>query len=1150
MNQADLQRIEPLNGALLEAWGPGGSRAAENDALRCYLDTRSSLSESYRMFEIANHRVFRTGDGLLVPYDAHGLLIVFLLGPGGQKVIYEKKFPHGTVFTDRWLFELAGVKGEAVDLQLRIYHLDAGDMDAVQVHRLRDLASVLERINLSGSRHEVVYLLRFLVARLCTSAYRSLAGAKNLQPEIFRVRKALIAFLEGPFSGRLGLPTRVLVRHISGLVTQPRLIERVWQDTIDLCEVHVRNSSIANEIRRSTHHSLGWRTLELAQAYVQWLRTGSADFPDPEHMVPGETDEAARLRPDIIELAARISADLEHLLGGAQIMQRLEEWRQAYAADLERCETGRSFSAEMELLLQAGADSNRWTWQKHLRTLGKMVREGGWPEAAKNAITECLNGLAETLPGDPGFDLAAAGSSIEGTAEPFLAAVRARHRDALFDELDRLQPLLSENDYLAVFDHCSRVRHELEGLAGSGAFEVQRLLLFQLDCLLEEAGYYALRHVAHGYSENGLDLPQCLAIVQRCAVNLVLDGLFSRELWDLSVLLIDPDCTGRARLDVLENLQRNYHRLVRRVSEAYEVMADHLGYGEDEMRAVLGNFFRSMHDLNNLAHFADAARAHIAAASEDRTETGFTHSRRDPWYFQHLSHNEQVVRRVQSFDEPSLRDMYGGKGSGLIYLSYLGVPTRDAFIIPTDVARRGLHRSDTERLEREVADHLAILETDISRDDAKPVRLGDPAAPLLLAVRGGSVFSMPGQLETIVFVGMTWAVAEALAEEDEWFAWDAFRRFLASYAAAVWHIDLEALDLVDRTKAKFGVAQKVDLPGEAMREIVEKSRDAIANAGHGEAIDALLDDAELQLHTAVRAVCDSWSAERACRYREIKHLSDRWSTAVIVQQMAAGNHSNPPGAESDETKISLTGVIPRTHMQPTGFRSYTGDIKFGASGDDLVGGLTEAASFEPVQHLQQAAPMLERWINHINSRIRRFMGTDAEIEFTVERGVLSVLQSRSAETEHMFAPRTFKDPGEACGMGIGVMGGAFRGVAAFNEADAQRLRAELDPESEQVDGVLLVLENPVPDEIPLILSVDGLLASRGGSTAHAAVAVNGIDDKPFSAVLGVSRLKVTPDSAQILDSTGRPKCVIRPGDVVSIHGQTGEVFAGARALFS
>jgi pyruvate,orthophosphate dikinase len=237
-------------------------------------------------------------------------------------------------------------------------------------------------------------------------------------------------------------------------------------------------------------------------------------------------------------------------------------------------------------------------------------------------------------------------------------------------------------------------------------------------------------------------------------------------------------------------------------------------------------------------------------------------------------------------------------------------------------------------------------------------------------------------------------------------------------------------------------------------------------------------------------------------------------------------------------------------MQANGFRSFTGDIKFGASGDDLVGGLVEADSFQPVQQLHELAPMLERRINHVNTRVRRFMGTDAEIEFTVERGVLSVLQTRSAETEHVFKPRTFSDPGEPCGRGIGVMGGAFRGLAAFDEADAARLAASLDRGSRDVDGVLLVLENPVPDEIPLILSVDGLIAARGGSTAHAAVAVNGIDEKPFSAVLGVPQLKVRERSAQLIGEDGSVVGCIESGDIVSIHGQTGELFLGSREIVS
>ncbi len=227
------------------------------------------------------------------------------------------------------------------------------------------------------------------------------------------------------------------------------------------------------------------------------------------------------------------------------------------------------------------------------------------------------------------------------------------------------------------------------------------------------------------------------------------------------------------------------------------------------------------------------------------------------------------------------------------------------------------------------------------------MRLGDSDAPLLLAVRGGSVFSMPGMLSTIVFVGMTEAVAEVLAGEDEWFAWDSYRRFLASYAAAVWQLDIEELDLVEKAKCRYGVGLKTDLSGTAMHEVVEASKLAIREAGHGEQLDLILNDPEFQLITAVRAVHGSWDAERACRYRDIKHMSDSWHTAVIVQQMACGNRTNKedlkPGM--DEMCISLTGVIPNTRMTTSGIRVFTGDVKFSACGDDLVGGLTAAKSF-------------------------------------------------------------------------------------------------------------------------------------------------------------------------------------------------------------
>jgi pyruvate,orthophosphate dikinase len=643
-----------------------------------------------------------------------------------------------------------------------------------------------------------------------------------------------------------------------------------------------------------------------------------------------------------------------------------------------------------------------------------------------------------------------------------------------------------------------------------------------------------------------------LRAVFLCAGNLDRDGLLSRELWDLSAMLVNRDRTSSELLDVLEQIQRNYLRLVHRVSEAYEVMAEHLGYSAGEMRAVQGNFQRTMHDLNNLVHFSDLARAWVSEHGEEISGLGAGAMGEDPWDFIHLSHSSDIAQRVEDWGAPSLQARFGGKGCGLIYIAYLGIPTRDAFIIPTVLPRMNLNVTESQRLDDELMRHVRILEGDIAKNEGTPLRLGDPAAPLLLAVRGGSVFSMPGMLTTVVFAGMTDAVAEAMAREDEWFAWDSYRRFLASYAAAVWHLDLEELGLVEKAKQRYRVALKTDLPGKAMREVVEASKAAIRDAGHADELERILGDAELQLKSAMRAVHASWDGERARRYRAIKHLSEGWDTAVIVQQMACGNRTNEEElrAGMDEMRISLTGVIPFTRTTTSGFRVFTGDVKFSACGDDLVGGLTAAKSFEPVQELQSQAPMLERKLNHISARLRRFHGSDAEIEFTVERGVLSILQTRSAQRELHYSPRTFREPGVPAGRGIGISGGAFRGMVTFDESEVETIAAAARERPDEVDGVLLVLENPIPDEIPLILSVDGLLAARGGSTSHAAVAIHGIDDKPYAAVLGVAELRVFRNEAVLVDAQGETVQTIKSGDVLSIHGQTGDVFTGSRPVLT
>jgi pyruvate,orthophosphate dikinase len=249
----------------------------------------------------------------------------------------------------------------------------------------------------------------------------------------------------------------------------------------------------------------------------------------------------------------------------------------------------------------------------------------------------------------------------------------------------------------------------------------------------------------------------------------------------------------------------------------------------------------------------------------------------------------------------------------------------------------------------------------------------------------------------------------------------------------------------------------------------------------------------------------------------------------------------------DETLYSLTGVVPHTMVTRLGLRQLTGDIKFSASGDDLVGGLTAADSFEPIGRLRRLMPMLERRIDHIGTRIRMARGTDVELEFTVDRGVLSILQARTATTNRQKGISSFDEPGPPIVRGIGVCGGAFVGRAAFDESDLEELSNDSDDDA---DGALLVLENPTPAEIPLILGADALLAAKGGSTSHAAVAVNGIQNRAVSAVLGATGLRVDAalHQAVLIDTDGQEIARIGRGDLVSIDGRTGAVWVGSRSL--
>jgi hypothetical protein len=1157
--RTDLDRV---GRALHHAYVTEPGAPERREALRIFLQAKASLARRLGRFGVVNNRVFRTPEQLVVPYISGDELIIEKITSNRCETLASERFPPGTIFTDDMLRRLGGFTGEAVDVEKDIFHFDVAEEPPIRIARIRDMAAQLTRINASTNRNEAVYVLRALVARLSSLPFKALLGAKNLQPEVHNLISELVTFLNGPLAQRVPLLVRILVRNTSGLVLKPKLIDRLWNDAIELQEVHIPGSDIAKELRRSLHHAMGLRTLALARAYSLYLERGETDeLASLGYADPGPADERARAATTPRRLLTRLVADLEDLLGAAETVTRIQDWRREYETALVRCDSGLSLRDEAEAAITKGIESrNRWVYLQHVRALRAKAMQSANASAAATSFLARLKELQPTAPGDSSFRPQQAKHWLREGAASLTAELHARYVADLERRLADVVALHERGEFRASFARLHEFRLSVAGEIAAGGFAERRYFLHELDCLLEEMGYVAVAHVATEYVESGVRIEECLFLIRTAIANLPLDGLHSRELIDYADMLGDESRTYAETMDVLAGIQRSFHKILRRIISPFELVREQLGLDEEELRKVVANLQRYLHDLNVMVHLCDLVRTHIRdcgidpAAPVRVTASSETHAGRDPWDILHISHRDEIGARIENAkDRVSLREHCGGKGAGLLYISYLGEPTRDGFILPSALARCGELDAQAPRLERELAAHLRTLERDIARHAGGTRRFGDPVNPLLLAVRGGSVFSMPGILQTVVFVGMNAAIAERLAQEDPWYAYDAYRRFLASYADAVWEVDVERFGLVEDVKKRHGVPVKEELPWEGMREIAEETKALLERLGHGEELAALLAEPSRQISGAVRAVFASWERETARRYRDISGLCPAWHTAAIVQEMASGNRRNEQIAPGmDETRASLTGVIPRTQLMERGGLVFAGEIKFSAAGDDLVGGVTSSASFRTIAELGQLMPMLDRRLHHITSKLRNFFGTDQEIEFTVDRGVLSVLQSRSAEIGEEPDPRAFAEPGPEITRGIGIRGSAFRGLAAFDKEDWRELATGGLIDRQDVDGVLMIMENPTPDDIPLILCVDGLLTAKGGSSSHAAVAINGCEKKRYAAVMSAVGLRVNASlhEAVICGTDGEVHTRIRKGDVVSIHGTTGQVYTGSRSLLS
>jgi len=482
----------------------------------------------------------------------------------------------------------------------------------------------------------------------------------------------------------------------------------------------------------------------------------------------------------------------------------------------------------------------------------------------------------------------------------------------------------------------------------------------------------------------------------------------------------------------------------------------------------------------------------------------------------------------------------GNKGYMLRNLTRLGFRVPEGFIITADLYRHRASVWGSPAARATLVDRVSHGVSAIER--ASGLRLGDPSRPLLLSVRGGSAISMPGMLETFLNVGTNREVVEGMARDPEraWAAWDAYRRFLQGWGMA--HgIPREPFDaIILAEKRSRGVDRKSLLPVAAMRRLAHAYRDVVDDHGAPP-----VDDPLEQLLACIEIVQASWESQRARLYREELHIAEEWGTAVTVQRMVFGNLGRRSG-----TGVMLT----RDPRHESRALHLYGDFVIQAQGDDVVSGLVAT---RPVTERQRVAGegagrrSLEAGFPEIHGELRELARVlveqegmnHQEVEFTFESDRadgLYILQTRDTVAAPpaqvtAFAPDAGLERSRIGG-GIGAGGGALSGRVAHTADDIRELRHRWPAEP-----IVLLRRDTVPEDVPLVLQVDGLLTALGGATSHAAVAAQRLGK---TCVVGCRALDVSerPGGSSMGDHA------LATGDPISIDGFDGSVYLGAHPV--
>ncbi len=503
------------------------------------------------------------------------------------------------------------------------------------------------------------------------------------------------------------------------------------------------------------------------------------------------------------------------------------------------------------------------------------------------------------------------------------------------------------------------------------------------------------------------------------------------------------------------------------------------------------------------------------------------------------------------------RNLLGGKGANLAEMCSLGLPVPPGFTITTEVCttfyRDG--RSMPDGLREQVAEALG----EIGRATGRV--FGDPEKLLLVSVRSGARASMPGMMDTVLNLGLNDETVEALAKEsgDPRFAYDSYRRFIQMYCDVVLGLDHEVFEaILEEEKANRGLEYDTELGADDWRLIIARYKQRVEE----ELERPFPQDPQEQLWGAIAAVLESWMNARAITYRRLHDIPESWGTAVNVQAMVFGNMGG----------TSATGVA-FTRNPSTGEKALYGEFLVNAQGEDVVAGIrtpqniTEAARLEAGSDkpsLEKLMPDAFRSFADIAARLEAHYRDMQDLEFTIERGKLWMLQTRSGKRTAKAALKIAVDMAseglvsreeavaridpasldqllhptidpqaqrDVIGMGLPASPGAATGEIVFSSDEAEDMKA-------QGRKVILVRVETSPEDIHGMHAAEGILTTRGGMTSHAAVVARGMG-KPC--VSGAGSLRVDYRAGTMV-AMGR---TLRKGEVITIDGATGQVLKGA-----